>query len=109
MNAAAPIRGRVAAVRGTVLEIDVEGAIPAVSAGLECLRANQSPVIAVVQAHVGAARVRAIAVDSTRGLACGAEVRSSGLPILAISRFASNSVARNTSPKRSPRTTFSLL
>ena len=33
------------------------------------------------QAHLGAARVRAIAVDSTRQLRRGAEVRSDGLPL----------------------------
>lgn len=75
------IRGRVAAVRGTVLEVDVEGAIPPVSAALECRLSERASVAAVVHAHLGASRVRAIAVESTRQLRRGAEVRGDGLPL----------------------------
>ncbi|MHB8416539.1 MAG: F0F1 ATP synthase subunit beta [Myxococcales bacterium] len=76
------IRGRVAAVRGTVLEVDMAGAVPPVTTALDCHLAGGGFVTAVVQAHVGAARVRAIAVDSTRGLERGAEVTSNGLPLM---------------------------
>lgn len=72
--------GRVAAVRGTVLDIDAEGAVPAIGTVLECAGAAGS-VTAVVQAHVGPARLRAIALDTTRGLRRGAEVRGEGLPL----------------------------
>jgi F-type H+-transporting ATPase subunit beta len=74
------LHGRVAAVRGTVLEIDVEGAVPAVGTALECAGAG-GPVTAMVQAHMSSARLRAIALESTRGLRRGAEVRSEGLPL----------------------------
>ncbi|MGD8605744.1 MAG: F0F1 ATP synthase subunit beta [Myxococcales bacterium] len=73
--------GRVAAVRGTVIEVDFEGAILPIGTALECSLSDAAPVTAVVQAHVGAARVRAIALHSTRGLKRGAEVRSDGLPL----------------------------
>jgi len=80
-TAAEVIRGRVAAVRGTVLEVDAAGALPAIGAAIHCRLGPDAEVTAVVQAHVGAARVRAIAVDTTRRLRRGAEVWSDGLPL----------------------------
>jgi F-type H+-transporting ATPase subunit beta len=74
-------RGRVASVRGTVIEVDMEGAIPPVATALECRLSEETWVPAVIQAHVGAARVRAIALDSTRGLKRDAPVRSDGQPL----------------------------
>ncbi|MCA9610160.1 MAG: F0F1 ATP synthase subunit beta, partial [Myxococcales bacterium] len=74
-------RGRVAAVRGTVLEVDVDGAVPPVSAVLECRAEGRTTVTAVVQAHIGPARVRAIALDSTRGLRRGTGVWTDGEPL----------------------------
>ncbi|MCA8960114.1 MAG: F0F1 ATP synthase subunit beta [Planctomycetes bacterium] len=75
------LRGQVASVRGTVLEIDFDGALPAVSSAMELERRDGGTVVAVVQSHVGPTRVRAIAVDSTRRLARGAAVRSDGKPL----------------------------
>lgn len=74
------VKGRIASVRGTVLEIDVEGTVPTIGAALECA-AEQGHVLAVVQAHVGAARLRAIALDETRGLRRGAPVHGDGRPL----------------------------
>jgi len=73
-------RGRIAAVRGTVLEIEMEGAVPAVGTALEC-SGRQGGVTAVVQAHIGAARLRAVALATTRGLQRGAEVRDRDGPL----------------------------
>jgi F-type H+/Na+-transporting ATPase subunit beta len=73
--------GRVTAVRGTVLEVEVEGAMPTVGTSLECRGAPEGPITAVVQAHIGLSRVRAIAVESTRRLRRGTEVRSDGRPL----------------------------
>lgn len=73
--------GRVAAVRGTVLEIEVDGAAPPISTALRCRLDAEALVTAVVQAHVDATRVRAIAIDSTRRLRIGAEVLSDGRPL----------------------------
>lgn len=81
MNSAQAARGRVASVRGTVLEVDMEGAVPAIGTALECRLSGESWIPAVIQAHVGAARVRAIALDSTRGLKRGAPVRTDGQPL----------------------------
>jgi F-type H+/Na+-transporting ATPase subunit beta len=81
MTAPAEIRGRVAAVRGTVLEIDVAGAVPPIGSALVCRVSDDVTVTAVVQAHVGGARVRSVAVDSTRQLERGADVRGDGLPL----------------------------
>ncbi|WP_223760988.1 F0F1 ATP synthase subunit beta [Corallococcus sp. AS-1-6] len=76
----AVIRGRVASIRGTVLEVDVEGVLPVVGAALSCA-GPQGEVSAVVHAHVGASRLTAIALDETRGLRRGAEVEGDGLPL----------------------------
>jgi len=80
MSEQSSIVGRVAAVRGTVLEVDVDGAVPPVATSLECKLSDERWVSAVIHAHVGGARVRAIALDSTRGLKRDAEVRSDGKP-----------------------------
>lgn len=73
--------GRVAAVRGTVVEVDIAGAMPPIETAVECRLAENASVTAVVQAHVDRSRVRTIAIDATRGLKHGAEVWSSGKPL----------------------------
>jgi len=75
------LRGRVVAVRGTVLEIDLDGASPQLAAALRCRVAGDRWITAVVHAHIGGNRVRAFALESTRGLRRGAEVESDGLPL----------------------------
>jgi F-type H+-transporting ATPase subunit beta len=81
VTAGGELRGRVAAVRGTVLEVDLEGGLPPVWTSLECRLPSDAWLPAVIQAHVDAARVRAIALGSTRGLRRGADVRSDGHPL----------------------------
>jgi F-type H+-transporting ATPase subunit beta len=73
--------GRVAALRGTVLEIDVYGSLPPIGAALACQQLEREPLVAVVQAHLGGDRVRAVAIDSTRQLRRGAEVKELGGPL----------------------------
>jgi F-type H+/Na+-transporting ATPase subunit beta len=80
MSGARLVRGRIAAVRGTVVEIDVEGAVPPIGTELKCI-GRGGIVAAVVQAHLGTTRLRAIALDATRGLRRGAEVHSDGRPL----------------------------
>lgn len=81
MSAAVPkVRGRISAVRGTVLDIEVDGEIPPVGAELTCA-GPQGEVSAVVQAHLGPARVRAIALEASRGLRRGTEVQGDGGPL----------------------------
>ncbi|MEZ4370793.1 MAG: F0F1 ATP synthase subunit beta [Polyangiaceae bacterium] len=73
-----PIRGRVVAVRGTVLEVDIEGPLPLLGAAL---MSEDPSVTTVVQAHVGGRRVRVIATDSTRGMKLGTQMTGSGQPL----------------------------
>lgn len=70
-----------ASVRGTVLDIDMEGVVLPLSTALQCRLSADRWVTAVIQAHVSPTRVRAIALQSTRGLRRGAEVRSDGEPL----------------------------
>jgi F-type H+-transporting ATPase subunit beta len=72
--------GVVAAVRGTVLEVDVDGPVPPIATVLACRLPDGGWVHAVVQAHIGGASVRAIALDSTRRLHRGAQIRTQGRP-----------------------------
>jgi F-type H+-transporting ATPase subunit beta len=48
---------------------------------VHCQLAGGEPVTAVVVAHLDLERMRAIAIDSARGLRIGAEVRSDGSPL----------------------------
>ena len=75
------VLGHVSAVRGTVLGIDLEGATPPLWTALYCHQSDGTFITAVVQAHLGGGRVQAIAIDSTLGLRCGADVSSSGEPL----------------------------
>lgn len=77
----APDLGRVSAVRGTVLEVEVDGAAPPLNTALSCRLDPARELRALVHAHLGAGRVRAIALESTRGLALGAPVQSDGGPL----------------------------
>ncbi len=74
-------RGQLASVRGTVLEVELEGAVLPLSTALQCHLCADRWVTAVIQSHVSPSRVRAIALQSTRGLRRGAEVRSDGEPL----------------------------
>ena len=74
-------RGRVSAVHGTVLEVTFDGSVPPLAAALLCRLEGDRTVTAVVQAHIGGTRARAITVDSTWELKRGAEVWSDGGPL----------------------------
>ncbi|MCA9693355.1 MAG: F0F1 ATP synthase subunit beta [Nannocystaceae bacterium] len=80
-GAPASLRGRVAAVRGTVLEVEFAGDVPPLSSELRCELATDRWITATVQAHTGGAGVRAIALESTRGMRRGALVVSDGAPL----------------------------
>lgn len=81
MSTIATLSGRVAAVRGTIVEVDIEGALPPLGTALNCRLSDLGAVTAVIHAHLGAGRVRAIALDSTRGLKRGAAVWSDARPL----------------------------
>jgi F-type H+-transporting ATPase subunit beta len=80
------IRGRVAAIRGTVIDVDIEGAIPQIGEALECRLSNETSIKAVVQSHMSASRVRSISVDSPRRLKRGAPVRGYGPLTIPVTR-----------------------
>lgn len=73
--------GRVTAVRGTVIDVYFPGGAPPLGARIECSSPADGKVVAIVHAHLGHSTVRAIAVDSTRGLRRGCPVHCDGLPL----------------------------
>lgn len=75
------MRGRVTAVRGTVVDVCFERELPPLDAALQCDLNHDGEVTAVVHAHLGGSLVRAIATDSTRGMRRGAPVTSHGQPL----------------------------
>jgi len=75
------MRGEVAAVRGTVIDLHFSGALPAIGAAVVCGPDSDAPVIGEVYGHVDPTTVRAIAIDPTRGLRRGDRAESDGMPI----------------------------
>jgi F-type H+-transporting ATPase subunit beta len=79
---AVPLVGRVDAVRGTVVDVVFENRVPSIAAAMQCSRSSDlGAVTAVVHSHLNGSTVRAIAIDSTRGLRRGSRVESDGLPL----------------------------
>jgi F-type H+/Na+-transporting ATPase subunit beta len=68
------VMGRVVAVRGTVVDAHFDDGLPPLDAALECGWDHDRAITAVVHSHVGDSTVRAIAIDSTRGLCRSAPV-----------------------------------
>jgi len=75
-----PSQGRVTAVRGPVVDVAVTGPPPAIHDALT-IAGPHGPIAAEVQAHLDEAHVRAIALQSTQGLARGAAAAFPGGPI----------------------------
>ncbi len=73
--------GHVTAVRGTVVDAHFSGGAPAIGATLEFDSPSDGRITAFVQSHLGHATVRAIAIDSTRGLRRGCEAVCDGEPL----------------------------
>ncbi|WP_323772335.1 F0F1 ATP synthase subunit beta [Antarctobacter sp.] len=73
-------RATVTAVRGPVLDLRVDGALPAIHDAVE-IATGDHIVVAEVQAHLDAHRVRVIALQSTQGIARGMPVRLTGAPL----------------------------
>ena len=81
MTAGATLRGVVNSIRGTVVEIRFEGVLPSIGSGVICRPEGTAPVTGEVYGHSDAATVRAIAIESTRGLRRGTVVESDGEPL----------------------------
>lgn len=75
------LTGQVVAVRGTVIDVLFDDGVPPLDAALECRLNHEGLITAVVHSHLGGSAVRAIAIDSTRGLDRGARVESDGRPL----------------------------
>ena len=75
------MRGRVTAVRGTVVDVWFENGLPPIDAALDCELDHEGSITAVVHSHLGGSSVRAIATESTRGMRRGAPVSCNGLPL----------------------------
>jgi F-type H+-transporting ATPase subunit beta len=78
--------GRVVEVKGVVIDIVFPGALPQINTALRITvsggdGSSALDLIAEVQQHLGDDRVRAVAMDSTDGLARGVEVVDTGGPI----------------------------
>ncbi len=78
--------GRIVEIRGVVVDAAFSGDLPEIYSALRIPIPQQDgggavDLIAEVQRHLGNDRVRAVAMDSTDGLARGAEVFDTGRPI----------------------------
>ncbi|WP_136682436.1 F0F1 ATP synthase subunit beta [Falsirhodobacter xinxiangensis] len=72
--------GKVTQVIGAVVDVQFEGALPAILNALTTENNGKKLVLEVAQ-HLGENTVRAIAMDSTEGLVRGAPVADAGAPI----------------------------
>jgi F-type H+-transporting ATPase subunit beta len=75
------LSGSVVSVRGTVLEARFDGALPAIGAAILCQASGGVKVTGEVYGHADPRTVRAIALESTRGLRRGDPVVSKGRPV----------------------------
>ena len=72
--------GKITQVIGAVVDVQFEGALPAILNSLETDNGGNRLVLEVAQ-HLGESTVRTIAMDVTEGLVRGQEVTDTGLPI----------------------------
>jgi F-type H+-transporting ATPase subunit beta len=79
--ASSATKGLVIAIRGTVLDARFESRAPEIGARLRCRSRTEGEITAFVHSHLGQSTVRAIAVDSTRGLQRGSLVDCDGEPM----------------------------
>ncbi len=73
-------RGRIAQVMGAVVDVQFDGALPAILNALVTDNQGKKLTLEVAQ-HLGESTVRTIAMDSTDGLMRGQEVIDTGAPI----------------------------
>ena len=72
--------GRIVEIKGVVLDVVFPDRLPEILTALE-IELDTGTLVAEVQQHLGDDRVRAVAMDSTDGLARGLEVVDTGGPI----------------------------
>jgi F-type H+-transporting ATPase subunit beta len=74
------IPGRVTQILGAVVDVQFDGALPAILNAVETENEGKRLVLEVAQ-HLGENVVRCVAMDSTDGLTRGAKVKDTGAPI----------------------------
>src|SRR4051812_1987314 len=72
--------GRIEEIQGVVIEAVFPGELPEINHAITVDRGD-STLVCEVQQHLGDDRVRAVAMDTTDGLARGMEVVDTGAPI----------------------------
>lgn len=77
---AAAAAGKVTQVIGAVVDVQFEGALPAILNALQTENNGKKLILEVAQ-HLGENTVRTIAMDATEGLVRGAPVTDLGAPI----------------------------
>ncbi|HZV73914.1 MAG TPA: F0F1 ATP synthase subunit beta [Conexibacter sp.] len=73
--------GRIEEIQGVVIEAVFPGELPEINHAITIDRGEAGVLVCEVQQHLGDDRVRAVAMDSTDGLARGMEVADTGGPI----------------------------
>ncbi|HST38948.1 MAG TPA: F0F1 ATP synthase subunit beta [Conexibacter sp.] len=73
--------GRIEEIQGVVIEAVFPDGLPHINNAITIDRGDDGVLVCEVQQHLGDDRVRAVAMDSTDGLARGTEVRDTGGPI----------------------------
>jgi F-type H+/Na+-transporting ATPase subunit beta len=74
-------RGTIVEIKGVVLDAHFPHGLPLIYNALEIPREDGATLVAEVQQHLGDDRVRAVAFDTTDGLARGTEIIDTGQPI----------------------------
>src|SRR6202045_2751964 len=72
--------GHITQVIGAVVDVQFEGALPAILNALETRNQGNRLVLEVAQ-HLGESTVRTVAMDTSEGLVRGQEVTDTGAPI----------------------------
>src|SRR5437773_3209830 len=73
--------GKLIEIKGVVIDAVFPDTLPTIYAALRITRPDGSDLIAEVQQHLGDDRVRAVALDSTDGLARGTDIVDTGAAI----------------------------
>jgi F-type H+/Na+-transporting ATPase subunit beta len=81
MSATTTNVGRVEEIQGVVIEAVFPDELPEINNAITIDRGDEHVLVCEVQQHLGDDRVRAVAMDSTDGIARGTEVTDTGGPI----------------------------
>src|SRR5215213_2022716 len=73
--------GRIEEIQGVVIEAVFPEQLPEIFNAIHVDRGDDKPLVLEVQQHLGDDRIRAVAMDSTDGLARGVQVTDTGGPI----------------------------